>query len=32
MNTPFLLNQMLKAGKKISSQVELRDYPVSTTA
>jgi 2-polyprenyl-6-methoxyphenol hydroxylase-like FAD-dependent oxidoreductase len=32
MNTPFLLNQMLKAGKKISSRVELRDYAVGTTA
>jgi 2-polyprenyl-6-methoxyphenol hydroxylase-like FAD-dependent oxidoreductase len=32
MNTPFLLNQMLKAGQRISSQVELRDYPVGTTA
>jgi len=32
MNKPFLLNQMLKAGQKISSQVELRDYPVGTTA
>jgi len=32
MNTPFLLNQMLKVGQKVSSQVELRDYPVGTTA
>jgi hypothetical protein len=32
MNKPFLLNQMLKAGQKISGHVELRDYAVGTTA
>ena len=26
MNTPFLLNAMLKAGEKLSNQVAIRDY------
>ncbi|WP_246486417.1 hypothetical protein [Kribbella qitaiheensis] len=28
MNSPFLLNQMLKVGQKISSQLPIRDYTV----
>jgi 2-polyprenyl-6-methoxyphenol hydroxylase-like FAD-dependent oxidoreductase len=30
MNTAFLLNAMLKLGEKVSSQVPVRDYAIST--
>jgi hypothetical protein len=28
MNTPFLLNQMLRLGEKVSNLIELKDYSV----
>jgi hypothetical protein len=30
MNTPLLLNGMLKLGEAVSNQVPVRDYAVST--